>query len=449
MIGSPQQLAEVLFDKLGLSRKRRGKTGFSTDARVLQAIRDEHPIVPKIERWRELTEARPDLPRRAAAADRRRRAAAHDASARRPPRPAGCASTNPNLQNIPIRTELGREIRACFVAEPGNVLISRRLLAGRAARARPHRGRGGAAEIFARGEDVHTATAAAVFGTPPDQLDRRDALEGEDGQLRDRLRALRLRPRRPPADPAGGGAGVHRPLPRALPGGRAVHGRRGRRRPRSTATSRRCSAAAARSPSCARATGRRASSASGSPSTRSSRAPRPTSSRSRWCAATTRSRDAGLATRHDPADPRRAAVRGARGGGRARRGDRRRRRWSARPTSTRRWPSTPASGPTGWRRSDALMDRGVAIVLATAFGGGLALQAPFNSMLAQRRRPPGGGRRVRRRAHALAAADGTGGFGGIATPATRPGGRWSAAGSSAPATSRRSSGRCARSASAA
>jgi len=56
VIGSPQQLGEILFTKLGLSRKRRGKTGFSTDARVLQAIRDEHAIVPKIERWRELNQ---------------------------------------------------------------------------------------------------------------------------------------------------------------------------------------------------------------------------------------------------------------------------------------------------------------------------------------------------------------------------------------------------------
>ncbi|HSD80686.1 MAG TPA: DNA polymerase, partial [Solirubrobacteraceae bacterium] len=56
VIGSPQQLGAVLFDRLGLSRKRRGKTGFSTDARVLQAIRDEHPVVPKIERWRELNQ---------------------------------------------------------------------------------------------------------------------------------------------------------------------------------------------------------------------------------------------------------------------------------------------------------------------------------------------------------------------------------------------------------
>jgi DNA polymerase-1 len=54
-IGSPQQLAPILFDKLGLTKKRRGKTGFSTDNRVLAAIRDEHPIVPKIEAWRELT----------------------------------------------------------------------------------------------------------------------------------------------------------------------------------------------------------------------------------------------------------------------------------------------------------------------------------------------------------------------------------------------------------
>ena len=55
LIASPQQLGEILFEKLGLSRKRRGKTGYSTDARVLQAIRSEHAIVPRIERWRELS----------------------------------------------------------------------------------------------------------------------------------------------------------------------------------------------------------------------------------------------------------------------------------------------------------------------------------------------------------------------------------------------------------
>ena len=55
LIGSPQQLGAILFEKLALSRKRRGKTGYSTDARVLAAIRDEHEIVPLIERWRELS----------------------------------------------------------------------------------------------------------------------------------------------------------------------------------------------------------------------------------------------------------------------------------------------------------------------------------------------------------------------------------------------------------
>ena len=81
MIGSPQQLAEVLFVKLGLSRKRRGKTGFSTDARVLQAIRDEHPIVEKIERWRELTKLVQTYLEQLPGGDRPRRPPAHDAAA--------------------------------------------------------------------------------------------------------------------------------------------------------------------------------------------------------------------------------------------------------------------------------------------------------------------------------------------------------------------------------
>jgi DNA polymerase I len=168
MIGSPQQLADVLFVKLGLSRKRRGKTGFSTDARVLQAIRDEHPIVPKVERWRELTklvQTYLDLP--AAIGDDGR---LHTTLLQTNTATGRLASINPNLQNIPIRSETGREIRACFVAEPGNVLISvdysqveLRVLAHIA-------GEDVLREIFKRGEDVHTETAAAVFDTPPDQL---------------------------------------------------------------------------------------------------------------------------------------------------------------------------------------------------------------------------------------------------------------------------------------
>ena len=199
MIGSPQQLAEVLFVKLGLSRKRRGKTGFSTDARVLQAIRSEHEIIPKIERFRELTKLVQTyldaLPAYIAADGR-----IHTTFLQVNAATGRLASINPNLQNIPIRTETGREIRACFIAEPGNVLLSvdysqveLRVLAHIA-------GEDVLREIFKRGEDVHTETASAVFELPPGAARRRHALEGQDGQLRDRLRPQRLRARRPPAD---------------------------------------------------------------------------------------------------------------------------------------------------------------------------------------------------------------------------------------------------------
>jgi DNA polymerase I len=170
-IGSPQQLSEVLFVKLGLSRKRRGKTGYSTDARVLQAIRSEHPIVEKIERWRELTKLNSTyleaLPALISADDGR----LHTTFSQTTATTGRLSSTDPNLQNIPIRTELGREIRACFVAEPGNLLVSAdysqvelRVLAQIA-------GEEALREIFARGEDVHTATAGEVLGLAPEQVD--------------------------------------------------------------------------------------------------------------------------------------------------------------------------------------------------------------------------------------------------------------------------------------
>ena len=125
------------------------------------------------------------------------------------------SSTNPNMQNVPIRTPLGREIRGCFEAEDGALLISAdysqielRVLAHAADEPVLK-------EIFKRGEDVHTATASQVFQVAPGADRPGDALEGEDDQLRDRLRALRLRPRRPPEHPARGGQGVHRRLPRS------------------------------------------------------------------------------------------------------------------------------------------------------------------------------------------------------------------------------------------
>jgi DNA polymerase-1 len=169
-LGSPKQLEEILFGKLGLSRKRRGKTGYSTDARVLQAIRGEHEIIPKVERWRELTklaqtylDALPLL----IAGDGRLHTTFNQTAATT----GRLSSNNPNLQNIPIRTALGREIRACFIAEPDHLLVSAdysqvelRLLAHIA-------GEDVLKEIFRRGEDVHTATACRVFAVTPDQID--------------------------------------------------------------------------------------------------------------------------------------------------------------------------------------------------------------------------------------------------------------------------------------
>jgi DNA polymerase-1 len=170
LISSPQQLGEVLFEKLGLSRKRRGKTGYSTDARVLQAIRSEHPIVPRIERWRELsTLIKTYLDALPGQVDERSRI--HTTFLQTVAQTGRLSSTNPNMQNVPIRTELGREIRGCFEAEAPNLLISAdysqielRVLAHVA-------GDTALKEIFSRGEDVHTATASQVFGVAPDEID--------------------------------------------------------------------------------------------------------------------------------------------------------------------------------------------------------------------------------------------------------------------------------------
>jgi DNA polymerase-1 len=169
-IGSPQQLGTVLFQELGLTKKRRGKTGFSTDARVLAQIRDEHEIVAKVEAWRELTklkntylDALPDL----VDAETGRIHTTFNQVATATGR---LSSINPNLQNIPIRSEIGRPVRSCFVAAEGMRLLSAdynqvelRVLAHVA-------GEDVLREIFASGQDVHRETAAEVLAIPPEDV---------------------------------------------------------------------------------------------------------------------------------------------------------------------------------------------------------------------------------------------------------------------------------------
>ena len=173
LLGSTQQVARVLFDGLGLTAGRKGKTGYSTDARVLRAIRGEHEIVPVIEEWREYSkllntylEPLPTL----IGADGRLHTTINQAVAST----GRLSTTNPNLQAIPIRTELGREIRSAFVAEPGCRLISAdysqielRILAHVSGEPKLR-------DAFARGEDIHAATAAEVLGKDPAALTKAD-----------------------------------------------------------------------------------------------------------------------------------------------------------------------------------------------------------------------------------------------------------------------------------
>ena len=144
-LGSTQQLARILFEKLGLTTGRKGKTGYSTDARVLRAIRDDHAIVPVVEEWRELTKLLNTyllpLPALIDERDGRLHTTINQAVAAT----GRLSTTSPNLQSIPVRTELGRRIRSAFVADGGYPAAVGRLQPGRAPHPRARLGRARAA----------------------------------------------------------------------------------------------------------------------------------------------------------------------------------------------------------------------------------------------------------------------------------------------------------------
>jgi len=168
-IGSPKQLGDVLFNRLNLPKPvkyGKGRT-ISTAVDVLETLAEEHPIARKVLDYRQLTKLKSTyvdtLPALINPATGRLHTTFYQAGTAT----GRLSSANPNLQNIPIRTELGRGIRAAFIAEPGHVLLTAdysqielRLLA--------HFSRDPLlVEAYRRGDDIHTLTASQVFGVPP------------------------------------------------------------------------------------------------------------------------------------------------------------------------------------------------------------------------------------------------------------------------------------------
>jgi len=166
-INSPKQLAFLLFEKLGLPPVKKTKTGYSTDVEVLERLKGLHEIPSLILEYRSVAKIRSTyvdvLPGRIDPRDGR----IHTTLSQTQAAAGRLSSSDPNLQNIPIRTELGRRIRSGFVAEKGNLFVGAdysqvelRLLAHLS----------GDAELirrFRQGDDIHSATAAAVFGVDP------------------------------------------------------------------------------------------------------------------------------------------------------------------------------------------------------------------------------------------------------------------------------------------
>jgi len=168
-IGSPKQLEQILFHELGLTATKRTRTGFSTDASVLEELRDKHEVVGLILEHRQVAKLKSTyvdaLPTLVDAEGR-----LHTTYQQAVAATGRLSSTDPNLQNIPIRTSLGRRIRRAFVAPPGKLLLGAdysqqelRILAHVSADA-------GLRADFAAHSDIHLAAAARVLGLAPEQV---------------------------------------------------------------------------------------------------------------------------------------------------------------------------------------------------------------------------------------------------------------------------------------
>lgn len=168
-INSPKQLGAVLFEKMGIPAKKKTKTGYSTNAEVLEELAEEYPVVEKILEFRTYTKLKGtycDGLLKKIGADGRIRSTFNQTETRT----GRISSAEPNLQNIPVRTTVGREFRKFFCAAPGNVIVDAdysqielRVLAAIAEDKNM-------CEAFNAGEDIHTVTAAKVFNVPENEV---------------------------------------------------------------------------------------------------------------------------------------------------------------------------------------------------------------------------------------------------------------------------------------
>ncbi|HSX01065.1 MAG TPA: DNA polymerase, partial [Candidatus Saccharimonas sp.] len=165
---SPAQLGQILYGRLGLSQAgvKKGKTGLSTAATELEKLRDAHPVVPLLMQYRELTKLMSTyveaLPAQVAADGR-----VHTNFSQTIVPSGRLSSNNPNLQNIPVRTEAGREIRTAFVAPKGRVLVAADYSQIELRAAAALSGDTAMTQTFRDGEDLHIATAAELYGVDP------------------------------------------------------------------------------------------------------------------------------------------------------------------------------------------------------------------------------------------------------------------------------------------
>ncbi|PLS81119.1 hypothetical protein CYG49_03260, partial [Candidatus Saccharibacteria bacterium] len=170
-IGSPAQLADVLFGKLQLPTTgiKKGKTGYSTGAKELDKLRGQHPIIEMVEEYRELTKLKStyidSLPKLVDDQSRLHTTFNQDVAAT-----GRLSSTDPNLQNIPIRTEIGRKIRRAFIPEEGNAFVSADYSQFELRLAAVLAGDKQLIDDFNSDLDVHAKTASDVYGVPLEQV---------------------------------------------------------------------------------------------------------------------------------------------------------------------------------------------------------------------------------------------------------------------------------------